>query len=93
MEITFIQPNLTAPTIDYQRESRSNAAEARHLIQAVRKLNETEFTGPDRELVFSFDRETRRPLVKIVNRETREVVQQVPPEYILRLAEEQADRL
>lgn len=91
MEITFFQPNLIAPTLDYQRESPAGAIEARHLIQAVRKLNATEFAGPDRELVFSFDRETRRPLVKIVNRETREVVTQLPPEYILRLAEEQAD--
>ena len=92
MEITLFQPSLVAPTIDFQRESPAGAAEARHLIQAVRKLNETEFAGFDRELVFSFDRETRRPLVKVVNRETREVVTQIPPEYILRLAEEQADR-
>ena len=33
------------------------------------------------------DRETQRPVIEIVDRKTREVIQQVPPEYVLRVTE------
>lgn len=62
--------------------------EHRELIEAVRAVNASEFVGDGNELTFAFDRETKSPLVRIVNRETREVVQQIPAEYLLRLAKE-----
>jgi flagellar protein FlaG len=60
----------------------------RNLVKAVKKLNESGFAGTGNELTFVFDRNTRRPLVRIVNKETREVIQQIPPEHVLRMAEE-----
>ena len=63
-------------------------AEDRELIQAVKALNATEMFGQNGELTFVLDRETRRPLVRIVDRETREVIRQIPPEYALRIAED-----
>lgn len=63
-------------------------AEDRELIQAVKALNATEMFGQNSELTFVLDRETRRPLVRIVDRETREVIRQIPPEYALRIAED-----
>jgi uncharacterized FlaG/YvyC family protein len=62
------------------------AAESREIIQAVKALNQTEMFGPENDLVFQRDPQTRRMLVKVVNRKTKEVVSQVPPEYVLRLA-------
>jgi len=62
--------------------------EDRELIQAVKALNRTEVFGYNNELTFVLDRETHRPLVRIVDRETREVIRQIPPEYALRMAEE-----
>jgi hypothetical protein len=60
----------------------------RALIQAVRAVNEAELFGQQHELSFAVDRETRRPVVRIVDRKTRTVVQQIPSESVLRLAEE-----
>ncbi len=67
---------------------RSAGPEERALIQAVRSVNAAELLGQDNELSFVVDRNTRRAVVRIVNRETREVIRQIPDEYVLRLAEE-----
>jgi uncharacterized FlaG/YvyC family protein len=57
-------------------------------VQAVKAVNATEFLGQDHELAFSFDRNSRRTVVRIVDRKTGEVVQQIPAEYVLRVAQE-----
>ncbi len=62
--------------------------EDRRLIQAVKALNASELFGENAELTFVVDRETGRPLVRIIDRETKEVIRQIPPEYALRLAED-----
>jgi len=72
-----------APAIPVDR-----AAENRQVVQAVKALNGTEMFGHDNELTFQRDLQTNRMVVRVVNRQTREVVSQVPPEYVLRLAED-----
>ena len=42
----------------------------------------------DNELSFQKDAATNRYVVRVINRKTREVVSQVPEEYILRLAKD-----
>ena len=44
--------------------------------------------GQQYELTFDMDRESHRALLRLVDRNTREVVRQIPPEYVLRLARE-----
>ena len=63
-------------------------ADNRQLIQAVKALNATEMFGENSELTFVLDRETRKPLVRIIDRVTQEVIRQIPPEYAIRLAED-----
>jgi uncharacterized FlaG/YvyC family protein len=63
------------------------AAENREVVRAVQALNASEMLGHD-ELVFQRDQKTQRMLVQVVDRKTKEVVSQVPPEYILSLAAE-----
>lgn len=63
-------------------------AQHRELIQAVRAVNATDKLGQDNELTFSLDIKTQRPVMKIVNRETNEVIEQIPTERVLRLAQE-----
>lgn len=63
-------------------------APQRELIQAVQALNASEMFGHNEELTFAFDRESRRFVMRLVDRKTREVVRQIPPEYALRIAEE-----
>src|ERR1017187_4201127 len=77
-------PSATAPvpatTVD-------KAAENRDVIQAVKALNGTEMFGQDNELLFQKDRQTHRMVIRVVNKKTQEVISQIPPEYVLRLAE------
>jgi flagellar protein FlaG len=73
---------VATPTTPEQR------SEQRELIQAIKALNGSEMLGQNNELTFSLDRGTHRAVVKIVNRETNEVVRQIPPEVVLRLAEQ-----
>ena len=63
-------------------------AEHREVIQAVKALNASEMFGQQNELLFHLDRQAHRIVVQVRNRQTQEVVAQVPPEYVLRLAED-----
>jgi hypothetical protein len=54
---------------------------------AVQALNESGIVGEGREVTFSLDRATRLPVVKVLDTNTQEVINQWPPEYALRLAE------
>ncbi|MBI4902202.1 MAG: flagellar protein FlaG [Acidobacteria bacterium] len=63
-------------------------AETRQLIHAVRAINGAEVFGQNQELTFVMDRDTKKPLLRIVDRKTGEVIAQVPPEHVLRLARE-----
>jgi uncharacterized FlaG/YvyC family protein len=62
--------------------------ERRELIQAVKAVNGAELFGEKNEVTFAADTETRKPVAKIVNKKTREVIRQIPPEYVLQLARE-----
>jgi uncharacterized FlaG/YvyC family protein len=64
----------------------------RSVAQAVSQLNESGYAGEGREVLFSVDRSTRLPVVKVVDTNTKEVISQWPPEYAIRLAEIQAAR-
>jgi uncharacterized FlaG/YvyC family protein len=76
-------PAATAPVTPVQQP-----AENREIIQAVSALNSSDMFGQENELMFQLDRQARRVVVQVVNRKTREVVTQVPPEYVLRMAED-----
>ena len=64
----------------------------RALIQAVKAVNATALFGQDLELSFILDRNTRQVVVRVVHSDTREVVRQIPAEYVLRLAEERSGK-
>ncbi|MBI3679871.1 MAG: flagellar protein FlaG [Acidobacteria bacterium] len=79
--------SLTAP------QPAERLAEQREIIQAVRAVNGAEVFGGNHELTFVMDRDTRRPVLKIVDRRTHEVITQIPPDYVLRLARQlESDR-
>ena len=62
--------------------------EQRNLIQAVKAVNASGMLGQDNELTFVLDRALRRAITQIVSKQTGEVVEQIPSEYVLRMAEE-----
>ncbi len=61
--------------------------QSRQLVTAVRALNQSEFSGEDRQLQFVRDPGTRLPVIKIVQPSTGEVIDQIPPEVVLRAFE------
>jgi len=68
--------------------AQEQAVKNRELAKAVRALNENAIIGPGSELRFAIDRETGRGLIRIVDRVTNEVVNQIPAEQVLRMAAE-----
>jgi uncharacterized FlaG/YvyC family protein len=93
MDISSI-PHLSAPASAPAEAftPRPPNPDQRALVQAVKAVNAIEMFGQDNELTFFLDRNTHRAVVRIVNRNTHEVVQQIPSEYVLRLAEESRER-
>jgi len=80
MDATVVQP-----------ASPDQRAQIQAVKAAVKTLNDApkdEKFGPDNELTFFLDRASRQAVVRIVNRNTGEVVQQIPNERVLRMAEE-----
>jgi len=75
------------PNASSLKDSIQIQAENRQVVQAVRAVNASGKLGVS-DLTFSLDRYTRRPVVKLVNRQTNEVVAQIPNERVLRIAEE-----
>jgi len=75
------------PNASSLKDSIQIQSENRQVVQAVRALNASGKLGVS-DLTFSLDRYTRRPVVKLVNRQTNEVVAQIPNERVLRIAEE-----
>ena len=61
-------------------------AENREVIQAVKALNAAELFGQNSELTFLLDRETQRTVIRLVDRKTKDVIRQIPPEYVLQRA-------
>ncbi len=64
------------------------AVQNSELVQAVRAVNATELFGNKSELTFVIDRRTKMALVRVVDKESGEIVRQFPPEYLLALSEE-----
>lgn len=87
MEVGAVRAEAVALASPQPAPSPENKAERRQLIRAVQALNASEMFGQDNELTFVLDRETRRPLVRLVDKNTNEVIRQIPPEYALRMAE------
>jgi uncharacterized FlaG/YvyC family protein len=74
----------TSETIqDRQRQNHT-----RQLARATKVVNESGQVGANHELTIALDRDSGQPVIRLIDRITREVVQQIPEERVLRLAEE-----
>lgn len=81
----------TAPALERlysdPKDSIPIQATNREVIRAVRSVNQSETLGSRNELTFSLDRRARQPVITVVDRRTREIVQTIPNQSVLRLAE------
>ena len=62
------------------------------MIQAVKAVNAAEMFGQENELTFKIDRAAGIAVVRIVNRKTGALVEEIPNEEVLRMAEESNGR-
>jgi flagellar protein FlaG len=67
--------------------TRTTNESQRVLIRAVQAVNAVEAFGRDNEITFIVDPRTRQAVLRIVDRETGEMVGQIPAEEVLRMAE------
>lgn len=86
MEISPVNRNVPAVAAPAEAIPVDQAAENREVVRAVKALNGTEMFGEENQLMFQRDPETQRMVIRVVNRKTDEVISQIPPEYVLRLA-------
>lgn len=70
----------------YAGLSPADAAQRQRIARAINSLNNVNMFGENREITFAVDRTTNRSVIRVIDRETRETVAQLPPEYVLRLA-------
>jgi flagellar protein FlaG len=75
-------PAVTAPPSPTTEERAFN----RSVSAAVQTVNNAGSAGDGREVTFSLDQATKRPVIKVIDTNTREVVSQWPPEYLLQIA-------
>jgi uncharacterized FlaG/YvyC family protein len=65
----------------------AEAAQRREVIQAARSVNDSGLLGRN-QLVFLVDRATHKPIIRVEDPDTHEVVMQLPPEYVVRMAQD-----
>ena len=68
--------------------SNENDMAAREVVTAVHEVNKSELMGEGRQLTFSRDPQTRRPVIQIIDQSTGAVIDQIPPETLLQLAQQ-----
>ncbi len=69
------------------RLTTEQKAEQQELVRAVKAVNASGLMGSDQELTFSMDRQAKRMVVRVIDRETHEVLLQIPNEHVLRMAQ------
>lgn len=66
--------------------STEQAAFNRSVASAAGKVNESGILGENREVTFSVDQSTHIPVIRVIDSDTKEVIDQWPPEYLLQMA-------
>jgi len=87
MNISPVQP-IAFAEVSSSSQSQEPASRRAELIQAVKAVNDSNALGDNNELTFVLDRNSHRTLTRVIDRKTQEVVMQIPPDYVLRLAEQ-----
>lgn len=86
-QVAAVTPGALSAAATSTPVSPSVRAHVSAVAVAVRTLNESGIAGTGREVTFSLDPATRIPVVKVVDKDTQEVITQWPSDYALRLAE------
>src|ERR1700723_3341789 len=82
---------VSAPALSSSAQSTpapADRTQTRAVAAGVRALNNAGYAGEGREVTFSVDPTTKVSVIKVIDTATKEVIQQLPPEYLLQLAAE-----
>jgi uncharacterized FlaG/YvyC family protein len=60
----------------------------RQVIAAIHDVNKSELMGEGRQVSFTRDPDTHKPVIQIIDQSTGEVLDELPPESFLKLAEQ-----
>lgn len=80
------------PAAYFISESRQPREDQKALIKAVGAVNAAELFGQENEVTYVVDRAAQIAVVRVINKQTGEVVDQIPTEQLLKLAEESNGR-
>ena len=80
------QISAVAGTAEVSANALQQAGFRPEVSAAVARLNDAGFFGANREVTYSFDRVTHLPVVRVLDSQTKEVINQWPPEFVLKLA-------
>lgn len=81
---THIQPAMPATALSAQQEEQQKRLDAAELAEPVERINAV---MNQRGLEFEISDENSRVITRVVDRESGEVIRQIPAEEVLRLAE------
>ena len=85
MEVSSIHPTAPVAAAGVSVDN-DQAAQNREIVQAVKAVNNAELYGPNQEIVYQQDTASKRMVVRVVDSATKQVLVQIPPEYVLALA-------
>ena len=85
MEIHSLYGASQTMPIDPASRSREDADAQQAVVAAVRALNKSELLGSGRELQFARDSQTQKMVIRIVDSRSGYVLDQIPPEQVLRI--------
>jgi uncharacterized FlaG/YvyC family protein len=88
MEIPRVDSIGVSTAVSTPTPANEKDVPVREVVTAVHEVNKSELMGEGRQLTFTRDPETRRPVIQIINQNTGEVLDQIPPETVLELAQQ-----
>jgi len=80
--------NGAAAALSSTTASAGNDIPVRQVVAAIHEINKSELMGEGKQLSFTRDPDTHRPVIQIIDQSTGEVLDQLPPESLIRLAEQ-----
>jgi len=87
MDIPRVDSMGVSTAVSAPTPTNENDVPIRQLVTAVHEVNKSELMGEGRQLTFTRDPDTRKPVIQIVDQNTGEVLDQIPPETVLQLAQ------
>jgi flagellar protein FlaG len=88
MEIPRVDSVGASAAVSTPTPSNQKDVPVRDIVTAVHELNKSELMGQGRQLSFTRDPETRRPVIQIIDQSTGDVIDQIPSEALLELAQQ-----